>query len=257
MADVPESSSTTSPAQTRVLATPELLELIYLFLDPIALFAIQRVCKQWKALIADSHRLQEHMFLRAPACHNENKPETSHQPSETQCSTAKILTNHGAENRYYFYDNDTDNDDPIPITLNPILTPATQFIQTHPNQLAVTCSQTSLNGHPSWHEMHLSFPPCKSATAALWWTLGDSMRGSVYLESLDGRRHDDGGGLRFRDVIEAALAMKTGKVKSLPDGKLMPLSAVGGDVNLGGFLEGVVLDGGGSLEATSLVVLSF
>jgi hypothetical protein len=58
-------------------------------------------------------------------------------------------------------------------------------------------------------------------------------------------------------VIEAALAMKTGKVKSLPDGKLMPLSAVGGDVSLGGFLEGVMLGGGGSLEATSLVVLSF
>lgn len=80
------------------------------------------------------------------------------------------------------------------------------------------------------------------------------MRGSVYLESLAGSD-----GLRFRDVVEAALAMRTGKWKRLPVGEVMPLSAAGEDVSLGGLLERVVRDEGGGeeVEATSLFVMSF
>ena len=88
------------------------------------------------------------------------------------------------------------------------------------------------------------------------------MRGSVYLESLAGPDVSaDGGGqgeLRFKDVIEAALAMRTGKWKRLPGGKVLPLSAVG-DVCLGEVLEEAVRgdEDGEGVEATSLFVLSF
>lgn len=87
------------------------------------------------------------------------------------------------------------------------------------------------------------------------------MRGSVYLESLGPDVSADGGGqggLRFKDVIEAALAMRMGKWKRLPGGKVLPLSAVG-DVCLGEFLEEAVRgnEDGEWVEATSLFVLSF
>lgn len=70
------------------------------------------------------------------------------------------------------------------------------------------------------------------------------MRGSVYLESLAGGPDlsaDGGGGqggLKFRDVVEAVLAMRTGKWRRLPGGKVLPLSAVGEDVDLGGVFRG-------------------
>ena len=263
MADTTEAPS--SSAQAGVFATVELLELVLLDLDPVTLFAIQRVCKQWKCLIAGSHRLQEHMFLRAPACNN-NKPKPNRQLS-TQCPTTTTKsTTHATwddykqENVNYNYNdtNETETDandiDASSIRLSPILQPNTFTFPTR-TKLAVSCVQTSLlSGHPSWHNMYLSFPACKSTTVALWWTLGDSMRGSVYLESLAGSD-----GLRFRDVVEAALAMRTGKWKRLPVGEVMPLSAAGEDVSLGGLLERVVREvgGGEEVEATSLFVMSF
>ena len=48
------------------------------------------------------------------------------------------------------------------------------------------------------------------------------MRGSIYLESVS-----DAGGLRFADVVEAALKQTAGNWKELPDGELLPLSAAG------------------------------
>jgi len=267
MADVNESPST--PAQARTLATVELLELILLSLDPITLFAIQRVCKQWKGLVADSHRLQEHMFLRA-AARNNKRPKPELQPT-TLCPTTTILTNDTARNHYYCKHGTNDQSDAdgielSSISLSPVLTFATQYIHTpNPSELAVTCGQTTLllgssQHQPSWHNMYLSSPACKSATVALWWTLGDCMRGSVYLESLAGQSSVDEGGLRFKDVVEAALAMRAGKWRRLPGGKVLPLSAVGRDVSLGEFLEEMVREDGvdgEEVEATSLIVLSF
>jgi hypothetical protein len=260
MADTTEARST--PAQASVFATVELLELVLLNLDPITLFSIQRVCKQWKYLIADSHRLQERMFLRAPVCNN--KPKTEIQPS-TSCPTTTILPNHSAWDHYKHdnlkyndtneNENDTEDVDASSILLSPILQPNTLTFPTR-NKLAVTCDQTALlsDHHPSWHNMYLSFPACKSTTVALWWTLGDSMRGSVYLESLAG-----GDGLKFKDVVEAAVATRTGKWKRLPVGEVLPLSAAGKDVSLGDFLEMVVREEGAGeeVEATSMFVMSF
>ena len=57
------------------------------------------------------------------------------------------------------------------------------------------------------------------------------MRGSIYLESVTSST-----GLRFADVIEAAFAQTKGNWKDMPDGKLLPLSAVG-PVTLGEFLK--------------------
>ena len=57
------------------------------------------------------------------------------------------------------------------------------------------------------------------------------MRGSIYLESVTSAT-----GLRFKDVIEAAFAQTNGNWKDMPDGKLLPLSAVG-PVTLDEFLK--------------------
>lgn len=47
-----------------VLQTNELLEGILSFLPPKQLFVVQRVCKQWRDIIASSPELQKKMFLR-------------------------------------------------------------------------------------------------------------------------------------------------------------------------------------------------
>jgi hypothetical protein len=120
MADTTEARST--PAQASVFATVELLELVLLNLDPITLFSIQRVCKQWKYLIADSHRLQERMFLRAPVCNN--KPKTEIQPS-TSCPTTTILPNHSAWDHYkhdnFKYNDTNENENTTPRMSTPHL----------------------------------------------------------------------------------------------------------------------------------------
>jgi hypothetical protein len=97
--------------------------------------------------------------------------------------------------------------------------------------------------------MLLTIPPCKSATVALYWSIDESMRGSIYLESVTSST-----GLRFADVVEAALAQRAGNWKEMPDGKLLPLSAVG-DVTLDEFLK---LKAGGDVrmvESTSVFFL--
>jgi hypothetical protein len=65
--------------------------------------------------------------------------------------------------------------------------------------------------------------------------------------------------LKFKDVVEAAVATRTGKWKRLPVGEVLPLSAAGKDVSLGDFLEMVVREEGAGeeVEATSMFVMSF
>lgn len=200
-----------TPAQSNVLATTELLELIFLCLDARTLFAIQRVCRNWNSLINDSRKLQELMFLRVPP--NAKQPPSLHHCAtnwEERLATAQFM------------------DDVI---LCPVLELATQFVRTHPGHVAASCTQSALRGSPSWHRMLLSNPPCKQATVALWWRIGDSMRGSIYLESVT-----SSAGLRFKDVVQAALAQRAGNWKEMPDGKLLPLSAAG-QVTLDEFLK--------------------
>ncbi|KAK4442026.1 hypothetical protein QBC34DRAFT_419354 [Podospora aff. communis PSN243] len=56
---------TPSPARDKVLATPELLELILLNIDIAPLLTtVQRVSKSWHALIAASAALQQHLFFK-------------------------------------------------------------------------------------------------------------------------------------------------------------------------------------------------
>lgn len=54
----------TDVSRQAVLNTSELLEGILAFLPPKQLFANQRVCKQWRNVIASSPELQRKMFLR-------------------------------------------------------------------------------------------------------------------------------------------------------------------------------------------------
>jgi hypothetical protein len=203
-----------SSAQDHVLATTELLELIFLCLDATTLFAIQRVCRQWNSLIGDSRKLQEHMFLRAPS-------NTRHSSSPDQDRNISLQYRDGELYADHF----------IEVTLCPVLDVAIQYPRTQGGSIAASCSQSALRGSPSWHKMLLTMPPCKSATVALWWRIGETMRGSIYLESVTSST-----GLRFADVIEAAFAQTNGNWKDMPDGKLLPLSAVG-SVTLDEFLK--------------------
>lgn len=75
------------------------------------------------------------------------------------------------------------------------------------------------------------------------------MRGSIYLESVTNFT-----GLRFEDVVQAALAQKTGNWKEMPDGKLLPLSAAG-DVTLEEFLKMKAGEDVRMMESTSVFFL--
>jgi hypothetical protein len=197
-----------SSAQDHVLATTELLELIFLCLDATEVFAIQRVCRQWNYLIGDSRKLQEHMFLRVP-----------------------LKANHASSTDQEYRDGELYVKHAMDVTLCPVLDVAIQYPRSETGFIAASCSQSALRGSPSWHKMLLSMPPCKSATVALWWRIGETMRGSIYVDSVTNSR-----GLRFADVIEAAFAQTNGDWKNMPDGRLQPLSAAG-TVTLDEFLK--------------------
>jgi hypothetical protein len=97
--------------------------------------------------------------------------------------------------------------------------------------------------------MLLSIPPCKSATVALWWRIGESMRGSIYLESVTSST-----GLRFADVVEAVFKQREGNWKAMPIGKLLALSSVG-DVTLDEFLKMKAGEDVRMMESTSVFFL--
>jgi hypothetical protein len=226
---MPELEST---AQDHVLATTELLELVFLCLDVTTLFAIQRVCRKWNSLIGDSRKLQEHMFLRAPSNTRQPSPTNQDRNISLQYCDGELYADHSIE-----------------VTLCPILDIATQYARTQAGSIAASCNQSALRGSPSWHRMLLTMPPCKSATVALWWRIGESMRGSIYLESVTSST-----GLRFADVAEATFAQTKGNWKDMPDGKLLPLSAVG-PVTLDEFLKLKAGEDVRMMESTSVFFL--
>lgn len=223
---------TESSAQDHVLATTELLELIFLCLDATTLFAIQRVCRKWNYLIGDSRKLQEHMFLRAPS-------NVRHSTSLDQDRNVSLQ----------YCDGEIYADRSIEVTLCPVLDVATGYVRPQAGSIAAACNQSALRGSPSWHKMLLTVPPCKSATVALWWRIGESMRGSIYLESVTSST-----GLRFADVAEATFAQTQGNWKDMPNGKLLPLSAVG-DVTLDEFLKLKAGEDVRMMESTSVFFL--
>ena len=177
-----------SSAQDHVLVTTELLELILSCLDATTLFAIQRVCRKWNCLIGDSRKLQEHMFLRAPSNARHISPTNQDRSIILQYRDGELFADHSIE-----------------VTLCPVLDVAVQYPRRQGGSIAASCSQSALRGSPSWHKMLLTNPPCKSATVALWWRIGETMRGSIYLDSVTSST-----GLRFADVIKAAFAQTNG-----------------------------------------------
>ena len=168
MADTTEAQST--PAQAGVFATVELLELVLLNLDPITLFAIQRVCKQWKYLIADSHRLQERMFLRAPVCNN--KPKTEIQPS-TSCPTTTILPNHSAWDHYkhdnlkYNDTNENENDNDEPLRSSDTDLEQSQKLVGRPTLFSAANPNSSLANNPKLLPLLLAFKIVADETVIL------------------------------------------------------------------------------------------
>lgn len=226
---MPESDSS---AQDHVLATTELLELVFLCLDATTLFAIQRVCRRWNCLISDSRKLQEHMFLRAPSNARHTSSSNQDRSISLQYRDGELYADHSVE-----------------VNLCPILDVAIQYPRTQGGSIAASCSQSALRGSPSWHKMLLTNPPCKSATVALWWRIEETMRGSIYLESVTSST-----GLRFSDVIQAAFAQTNGNWKDMPDGNLLPLSAVG-SVTLDEFLKMKAGEDVRMMESTSVFFL--
>ncbi|KAI7226378.1 hypothetical protein KC330_g8832 [Hortaea werneckii] len=59
---------TTDAARRAVFETAELLENIVIQLPPRKIFVIQRVCKQFRDIVATSVKLQQRLFLRADGC---------------------------------------------------------------------------------------------------------------------------------------------------------------------------------------------
>ncbi|OTA22973.1 hypothetical protein BTJ68_14019 [Hortaea werneckii EXF-2000] len=59
---------TTDAARRAVFGTAELLENIIMQLPPRKIFVIQRVCKQFRDIVATSVKLQQRLFLRSDGC---------------------------------------------------------------------------------------------------------------------------------------------------------------------------------------------
>lgn len=101
---------TTDAAHKAVLNTSELLESILVYLPPKTLFGVQRVSKQFQAIITTSIPIQEKMFLRL-----RNKPQ--------QSWSLKGKPNASGYNPY-FVECASSSPDPIlrkPTELNPFL----------------------------------------------------------------------------------------------------------------------------------------
>lgn len=101
---------TTDAARKAVFNTNELLELILVFLPPKSLFGVQRVSKQFQAIIATSVPIQEKMFLRL-----RNTPEQGWVRQEKMTADGKEL--------YFVEGTDPSSQQAlrIPTQLNPFL----------------------------------------------------------------------------------------------------------------------------------------
>lgn len=73
-----------SSAAHAVMHTPELLELILLYLSGPQLFAVQRVCKAFKAMTESSLVFQSKMLLRYPPRNNESEEDKLYDPVSTR-----------------------------------------------------------------------------------------------------------------------------------------------------------------------------
>lgn len=110
---------TTDAARKAVFNTSELLEAILVCLPPKTLFGVQRVSKQFQAIIATSVPIQEKMFLRV-----RNEPQVSWLLRE-QATTSGF--------KRYFVESASDHPDQnsrVPTDLNPFLRIRNQSINT-------------------------------------------------------------------------------------------------------------------------------
>ncbi|KAJ9631901.1 hypothetical protein H2203_000301 [Taxawa tesnikishii (nom. ined.)] len=207
------------PAQSAVLSTPELLELVLLALAPRDLLLATRICRYWNHIIRTSVRIQRVLFfLPAPL---------PSDPDESEATTPRIefnkrnLNKSATKNREAHPPLVLKGPMTLPRTLNP-------FFFSHPSDLdpLTTCSvpgssqtvghfwvhvrslpslvipssstyptraaSSSPSQQPSWKRMYLTQPPLQSLT--LDGTVGGRGQEGLVESSADS------GGLRMGDL---------------------------------------------------------
>jgi len=165
---------TTDAARRAVLHTSELLEEIILCLPMKTIFGVQRVCKQFKEVIATSRKIQTKMFLRL-----RNDVPDKRWALESLQKAQKPWLPHVDDARFRKVDAKTKYGRSYrPVVLNPLLevVPSIQYPQSG-NRLynsddfreAVTMSfsQSHFGTQPSFLKTYISDPPCHMAEGAI------------------------------------------------------------------------------------------
>ena len=164
---------TTDAARKAVLLTNELLEEIILYLPMKTIFVVQRVCKQFKGVIATSPKIQTKMFLRL----RNDVPDETWALESPKRSQLPWLAQHDA--RFRKVDVKTKAELSYrPVVLNPLLevVPSIQYplsgnrlYNKSDNREAVTMSfsQNHFGTQPSFLKTYISDPPCYRANGAI------------------------------------------------------------------------------------------
>jgi hypothetical protein len=161
---------TTNASRKAVFETNELLEQIILCLPMKTIFGIQRVCRQFRDVIAASPKIQEKMFLRL----------RNIVPKEAWTLETSIATQApwAEEARFRKADENTKGRLWRPAVLNPLfeLTPIEEHLSSADRINSVTrrtetvemlLSSSHFGDHPSFLKTFITDPPCYGASAEI------------------------------------------------------------------------------------------
>jgi hypothetical protein len=203
---------TTDASRKAVFNTSELLEQIILCLPVKNIFGIQRVCKQFRDVIAGSPKIQEKMFLRL-----RNDVPKEAWVLETSVST---LVPWGEEPYLRKVDVNTGKRHYRPVALNPLLglmsaeqrLSAADRLYRNEDQTEYAemfLSRNHFGAHPSFLKTYITDPPCYTAQASITAdflldpTDEDAFRGTVFGEEVTAK-----GGLTIGDLILARTSVE-------------------------------------------------
>lgn len=165
---------TTDAARKAVLHTNELLEEVILYLPMKTIFGVQRVCKQFKDVIATSPKIQTKMFLRL----RNDVPDEKWALERLQKAQRPRLA-HLDDARFRKVDVKTKARLSYrPVILNPLLEvvsliegalSANRLYNSVDRREAVTMSfsQSHFGTQPSFLKTYISDPPCYTANGAI------------------------------------------------------------------------------------------
>lgn len=193
-----------------VLQTNELLEGILSLLPPKQLFVDQRVCKQWRDVIASSPELQKKMFLRVD--------ETPRQKWGLKVDYSPVDLSMSSELRRF------DNSPPspswqqvTPVILSPHLIIEDEDDIKLPGMGArdyvvfqLPCSLL-IGSHTSILDTYISNPPCYEFEFYLEFKFEPAIPSYGCL-SINGVRFQTGRALKVGEVFDRARAIRTGAV---------------------------------------------